>query len=120
MSVVSIGFGALAIVFALIFLLSLGGFAVVMAVVLSKRNAQNRQNEASPVLTVDASVVAKRMQVYGDHAYTAYFATFEVPSGDRMELTVSGQDYGYLVEQDRGRLTFQGDRFLKFERTINY
>ena len=41
---------------------------------------------------------------------------FQVESGDRMELTVSGSDYGYLVEGDHGKLTFQGTRFLGFER----
>ena len=47
---------------------------------------------------------------------TWYYATFQVESGDRMELTVSGSDYGYLVEGDHGKLTFQGTRFLGFER----
>ena len=120
MSAVSIGFVGLAIVLGVLFLLSLGGFGVVMILMLSKIKARQQQNDASPVLTVDARVAAKRIQVCGDHAHTAYFATFEVPSGDRMELTVPSREYGYLVERDQGKLTFQGDRFLKFERTINY
>ncbi len=37
-------------------------------------------------------------------------------SGDRIELAVSGYDYGQLCEGDRGRLTFQGTRYLGFER----
>ena len=47
---------------------------------------------------------------------TTYYATFEVESGDRMELQLSGQDYGLLAEGDRGYLTFQGSRYLGFER----
>lgn len=47
---------------------------------------------------------------------TRYFATFQVESGDRMELQMNGQDYGMLVEGDRGRLTFQGTRYLDFQR----
>ncbi len=37
-------------------------------------------------------------------------------SGDRIELCVSGAEYGMLVEGDTGRLTFQGTRYLSFER----
>ena len=69
-------------------------------------------------------MVAKR-QSFSSHrsggemhttASTRYFATFQVESGDRMELQMSGQDYGMLVEGDRGRLTFQGTRYLDFQR----
>jgi len=42
--------------------------------------------------------------------------TFLVESGDRIELCVSGTEYGMLVEGDTGRLTFQGTRYLSFER----
>ena len=47
---------------------------------------------------------------------TTYYATFQVESGDRMELRLSGAEYGILAEGDRGRLTFQGTRYLSFER----
>ena len=33
-----------------------------------------------------------------------------------MELHVSGSEYGMLAEGDNGRLTFQGTRYLSFER----
>ena len=42
----------------------------------------------------------------------------EVESGDRMELNLSGQEYGLLAEGDRGKLTFQGTRYLGFEREL--
>ena len=48
---------------------------------------------------------------------TYYYATFQVESGDRMELEVPDMEYGLLVEGDRGRLTFQGTRFQGFRRT---
>ena len=51
-----------------------------------------------------------------DSSSTFYYTTFEVESGDRMELAVSGQDFGMLAEGDTGRLTFQGTRFKGFER----
>jgi hypothetical protein len=47
---------------------------------------------------------------------TTYFTTFEVESGDRMELRVPEKEYGMLVEGDTGRLTFQGTRYKGFER----
>lgn len=79
-------------------------------------------NNSSPRLTVDASVVAKRMEVHRhrhEHSHSSstwYYATFEVESGDRVELGVSGSQYGLLVEGDQGKLTFQGTRYLGFER----
>ena len=47
---------------------------------------------------------------------TSYYATFQVESGDRMEFLINGREYGLLVEGDRGRLSFQGTRYLGFER----
>ena len=86
-------------------------------------------NNNSPVLTIAAKVVAKRMAVSRHHhhhggnmsmhhtaASTTYFTTFEVESGDRMELKVSDKEYGMLVEGDIGKLTFQGTRYKGFER----
>ncbi len=82
---------------------------------------QRRKDDRSPRLTVEATIVAKR-QDFRKHSgdsmlhYTDYYVTFQVESGDRMELEVEGRDYGMLVEGDKGKLTFQGSRFLGFER----
>ncbi|WP_322107583.1 DUF2500 domain-containing protein [Cytobacillus dafuensis] len=83
-------------------------------------------NNKQPVLDVSANLVAKRTQVsrhahnhdnhVHHHSTTSYYATFEVESGDRMELQVSGSEYGQLVEGDFGKLKFQGTRFLGFDR----
>lgn len=106
------------IIFILVF-----GTIVVSAVRGAK---QWKKNNDSPVLTVAAIVVAKRVDVYhhmndvNDNMHssssTTYYVTFEVESGDRMELAVKGTEYGMLVEQDKGKLTFQGTRYLGFER----
>ena len=82
-----------------------------------------------PRLTVDAELVSRRTEVstfhHGGHngtdmchtsSSTTYYVTFQVDSGDRMEFSVSGQEYGLLAEGDRGKLTFQGTRYLGFER----
>ena len=84
---------------------------------------QWNKNNHSPRLTVPATVVAKREDYRrrrsGNHTShrTWYYVTFQVESGDRMELNLQGYEYGLLVEGDRGNLTFQGTRFLRFERT---
>ena len=83
------------------------------------------KNNQSPRLSVSATIVAKRESITGDlsgtHDYhstssTSYYVTFQVESGDRMELPVSGSEYGMLAEGDIGKLTFQGTRYLSFER----
>ena len=86
------------------------------------------KNDQSPRVTADAKVVSKRMQVgqnrqsSGDndmmrsYTYSKYFVTFEFESGDRLELLVDGSDYGLLVEGDTGKLSFQGTRYLGFQR----
>lgn len=100
------------IVFVLIFCL----FLFVFISTIAKSFRKERNNNRSPKLTVDATVVTKRIHVWGDHSHTEYFATFQVASGDRMELEIPDNQYGYLVENDHGNLTFQGTRFLTFER----
>ena len=50
-------------------------------------------------------------------AQTVDLVTFEFESGDRLELHVASNEYGYLVEGDMGKLTFQGTRYKNFERT---
>lgn len=73
---------------------------------------------------VDAVVISKRMDInhyrhnddYYSSSSTSYYVCFQVESGDRIELNVRGQDYGTLVEGDRGKLTFQGTRYLGFQR----
>ena len=62
------------------------------------------------------AVVTKRTHVWGDHSRTTYFATFQFESGDRLELEIPRDRFGYLVEGDRGKLHFQGTRFLDFQR----
>lgn len=82
------------------------------------------KNNHSPVLDVQATVVTKREDVHhtqngnhmASHACTYYYATFQVESGDRMEFEVPGDVYGMLVEGDIGKLTFQGTRYLRFDR----
>lgn len=97
--------------------------------VLVKGGATWNRNNKSPILTVNAKIVAKRIAVSHSHhdpnnmamshsTFTDYFGTFEVESGNRLELRIPGYEYGMLIEGDVGRLTFQGTRYKGFERDI--
>ena len=114
------GFGFFGMMFTLMFFLVFGVFIMTFARGISQWNKNNH----SPRLTVPATVLAKRTNVsrhhHQNHAThsTIYYVTFQVESGDRMELQMAGHEYGLLVEGDQGKLTFQGTRFLSFERTI--
>ena len=116
------GFDMFGIMFTIVFILVIGTF-IVTAV---KGIGQWNKNNNAPRLTVPATVVAKRTNVSHHHAgannhhhhhtSTSYYVTFQVESGDRMELHVAGREYGLLVEGDHGNLTFQGTRYLGFDR----
>lgn len=117
------GFGVQ--LFSIVWSIGFFGFLIAFFVILIKSIRQWHKNNQSPRLTVAATVVAKRTNVShhhqaGTHAMsstsTSYYVTFQVESGDRMELSLSGREYGLLVEGDRGRLTFQGTRYLSFAR----
>ena len=97
-------------------------FFAVFAVVIFRMFREWNHNNHSPRLTVDAKVIAKRTNVSHSHnnGHThrsiTYYVTFQVESGDRMELKMQGYEYGLLIEGDTGKLTFQGTRFLEFQR----
>lgn len=113
--------------FPLIFLL----VSTLILVQLIRSISQWHRNNQSPVLDVEAVVVSKRADVSVHHHYdgngmshaqhsTAYYATFQFHSNDRQELAVSGMQYGQLLEGDVGILTFQGTRFLNFQRHTSH
>ncbi|MDU6437829.1 MAG: DUF2500 domain-containing protein [Lachnospiraceae bacterium] len=110
------------VIFILIFIMIIFTFA--------KGISTWHKNNNSPRLTVSARIVAKRQNTTyqnhpnagdtsGAHGYhttssTTYYVTFQVESGDRIEMSVSGLEYGNLTEGDEGKLTFQGTRYLQF------
>lgn len=100
---------------------------VLFVVTFIKGISQLNKNNHSPRLTVPATVVSRRTDVShhhhkgaNDHVHhhssTWYYVTFQVDSGDRMEFSVTGPEYGMLIEGDKGNLSFQGTRYLGFER----
>ena len=117
------------ILFPIAFLVVLG---MMVYIFIGNIRTWNKNNH-SPRLTVPATVVAKRTDVshsssanagdmsgahgYDTSTFTSYYVTFQVESGDRMEFEVDGSDYGLLVQGDIGKLSFQGTRYLGFERS---
>lgn len=114
-------------------------FIIILAMVVitfTKGIATWNKNNHSPRLTAEAKIVAKRQNTThhnhpnagdatGAHGYhttfsTSYYVTFQIESGDRMEMAVSGSEYGMLAEGDKGKLTFQGTRYVSFERNLDF
>lgn len=103
--------------FTLVPLLIVGGIIFIIIKGIMEWSSNNQ----SPRLTVPAMIATKRTSTsrHGTdnmHTSTTYFVTFQFDSGDRSEFTVSGSQYGMLAENDIGFLTFQGTRYLGFER----
>ena len=112
------------VMFFLVFAMVFGTFVVTAVRGISQWSKDNH----SPRLTVDATVIAKRGNTTRHHHHGAnghvhhtynntYYATFQFDSGDRIELQMTGPEFGLIIEGDKGKLTFQGSRYLGFERT---
>ena len=101
-------------------------FVIVIGSIIYKASqgvAEWSHNNSQPVLSVFARVVSRRTATSGQissnaggHVSTSYFATFELESGERLEFSLYGKDYGLLVEGDAGTLTHQGTRYKGFQR----
>ena len=113
--------------FDILFFLAFFLILAMIVITMLRSLLQWNKNNHSPRLTVPATVVTKRSSTTHSHhntdtgamhtsTSTSYYATFQVESGDRMELHISGTEYGMLAEGDYGMLTFQGTRYLSFER----
>lgn len=109
-------FGGVPIFIGIIFIIV---FGFIFFAIISGLKQWNKNNN-SPKLSVPAQVVTKRSKTSGgagdSSASTSYYVTFQFDSGDRLELKLSGREYGMLAEDDLGILTFQGTRYHSFER----
>lgn len=101
-------------------------FVVVLGIVVlsaGREAIQWGRNHKQPVLTVKSRMITRRSHMQqvrqdeqGLQTKTLYYLTFEVESGDRIEFKVTGEEYGQCAEGDEGRLTFQGTRYIGFQR----
>jgi|WetSurMetagenome_2_1015567.scaffolds.fasta_scaffold100548_3 ribosomal protein L40E len=111
------GHGAPAI-FPLFGVVFLGILVVTLGGTIFKTLEERSRNQALPVLTRPARVVAKRTELkhHGKSHSTSYYATFDLGPGERSELELNGREYGLVAEGDRGELRYQGSWFLGFHR----
>ena len=98
------------IISVLIAVFIIGTIIFVFANIIKEWNKNNH----SPKLSVPAVAVSRRAQRSDDSTW--YYITFQVESGDRMEFMVNSSVYGTIIEGDFGKLTFQGSRYLDFDR----
>lgn len=109
--------------FSIVFILVVGVFIFSIVKGISEWSHNNKQ----PIMPVNSIVSSKRVSVtHHNHntgenmmhnsTSTSYYVTFEFENGERMELEISGREYGLIAEGDKGVLSFQGTRFISFER----
>lgn len=124
----SMGSSMFSIIPVIIIIMFVVVFGIILVSIVKGIGTWNHNN-AQPKLTVLARIVSKRVDIsthmHNDNdnfsqarSTSTYYVTFEVESGDRIEFCVDGNEYGMLVEQDKGNLTFQGTRYLGFARVI--
>lgn len=109
--------------FSIVFILVVGVFIFSIVKGISEWSHNNKQ----PIIPVNSIVSSKRVSVTNHNhntgenmmhnsTSTSYYVTFEFENGERMELEISGREYGLIAEGDKGILSFQGTRFISFER----
>lgn len=91
-------FGLFSIIFPVFFIIFIGLFIFSIFKNIKEWSYNNKQ----PTIPVEASVVSKRSSVTHHHhennmsTSTTYYVTFEFNNGDRLELRLSGREYGLL------------------------
>lgn len=97
------------------------GFLLFLFVFMSRGLSKWSDNNHSPIVTVEATVVDKmverRINPDGPDRTWAN-AMFQFPDGQRRQYAVDGRDYAQLAVGDHGLLTFQGTRFKGFSRAM--
>lgn len=96
--------GSLALGFGFIF------YLIAKSIVVARRNSRQ------PVVNRRASVVGRRLHVWGDSARTDYYLTFQFEDGTREEYRLSSAAFGLIAEGDTGILSTQGTAFKGFDR----
>lgn len=85
-------------------------FFIMMAIVRWIRN------ENSPVRRVYATIVDMRRKKHLRAHYRSCHVTFQVESGEQIELRVKHNEYDEMTVGDRGMLICQGTRYIGYDR----
>jgi len=104
----------------LLSLVILGSIVAVVAFFIKKALAEQLANDDAPVVKVPATVMRKRVEVTGSgkSAKSHCRALFQLEGGEKVELPIPGDEYGFLNEGDTGTLTYQRLRYKGFARDI--
>lgn len=90
------------------------GYVLIVAVAFFVKWLGPRLPQDPEVITCTAQVIARREE---KHAMsTQYFITFSMPSDERMEFSVTGEQYGLLIEGDQVDLSYQEKKLVDFQR----
>jgi hypothetical protein len=94
---------------------------------LFKKARESSRNDALPVTAVHATVSATRTNTIAQPAelnpkykidpVTKFFVTFRLSEGRTVEFELSSQQLAPLTEGQQGKLTYQGTRYLGFEKS---
>lgn len=115
------------ILIAIVLLAVIGGIVAIIVTSIVRK----RRNDLAPQKAANASVLAKHTSTQqhpiagdasGAHGYTTftiYHVTFLTDDNAQLEFAVDGTVYDRLTEGVRGRLTYQGTRFLGFQNGGN-
>lgn len=86
------------------------------------------RNHRSPRIVTQATVLDKRVQVqhirrkkasgigYATDKMPIYYVLFEIEGGEKLEFLVNKVEYSKVKNNQSGRLTFQGSKFIRFEK----
>ncbi len=78
---------------------------------------KNAENDEKPILTVPVRLIKKKDLYLGDHHHR-FLLFFLTENEELLEFNMQSQfEWDWYNEGDLGNLTYQGFRFIKFERT---
>lgn len=112
-------FKIIAFVFPILFIFVFAGIFLTLIKVLKQWNYNNTQPEirvSAKLITKTTKEIQQKRKHYIMPSPTSYSLTFEVESGESIELRVDGLTYRKFIENEIGILTYQGNRFIHFER----
>lgn len=99
---------------------------VIFVIIMIRRNIKNNPKDSALGKSTAARVVSKRERKRRDPNISQYdqnlaqvitnfyYITFETRSMEHIELTVPGEVYHMLTEDQTGTLTYEGSRFIDF------
>jgi len=102
-------------------IITLALLGIGVAIVVSTLAVRWVRNNALPVLSTPARVVAKQTgyEKWRNNrrlrTLNLYYATFELDTGQRIEFSVGDNQFGALIVGDQGTLTYQGTRYRGFQ-----